>query len=167
VVTTGGRHTEVLRARFPQNNVVVEDWIDYGALMPHAGLFITSGGYGSVMQALTHKVPLLLAGKREGKEDICARMDYRGLGLDLGTERPKPAQIARGVERVLETPAYRENVERVHRELSSYDPCAIIERQIVANHSVAVASRSVASRSVASDLGAGSPSEDAGARVPC
>jgi UDP:flavonoid glycosyltransferase YjiC (YdhE family) len=134
VVTTGGRHTEMLRARFPQDNVVVEDWVDYGALMPHAGLFITSGGYGSVMQALTHRVPLLLAGKREGKEDICARMDYRGLGLSLGTERPTAEQIARGVERVLGTPTYRENVERLYGELSSYDPCDIIERRIVAGH---------------------------------
>lgn len=136
VVTTGGRHTEMLRARFPQANAVIEDWIDYGALMPHAGLFITSGGYGSVMQALVSRVPLLLAGKREGKEDICARMDYRGLGLSLCTERPTAAQIARGVERVLGTPAYRENVERLYGELSSYDPCAIIERRIVAGHGV-------------------------------
>jgi len=135
VVTTGGRHTEMLRARFPQDNVIIEDWLDYGALMPHAALFITSGGYGSVMQALTHGVPLLLAGKREGKEDICARMDYRGLGLNLRTERPTAAQIARGVEHVLGTPAYRENVERLQGELSSYDPCVLIERRIVASHS--------------------------------
>lgn len=134
VVTTGGRHTAMLRARFPQPNVVIEDWIDYDALMPHAGLFITSGGYGSVMQALTSRVPLLLAGEREGKNDICARLDYRGLGLSLRTERPSAAQIARGVKRVLDTPAYRENVERLCGELSSYDPCAIIERRIIAGH---------------------------------
>lgn len=134
VATTGGRHTEMLRARFPQDNVVVEDWIDFGALMPHTDLFITNGGYGSVMQALINRVPLLLAGKREGKEDICARMDFRGLGLSLRTERPTAAQIARGVERVLDTPTYRENVERLHGELASYDPCAIIERRIVAGH---------------------------------
>jgi UDP:flavonoid glycosyltransferase YjiC (YdhE family) len=102
--------------------------------MPHAALFVTSGGYGSVMQALTHRVPLLLAGKREGKEDICARMDYRGLGLNLGTERPTAAQIARGVERVLGTPAYRENVERLYDELSRYDPCSIIEERMVGDH---------------------------------
>lgn len=133
VATTGGRHTDMLRGRFPQANIVIEDWLDYGALMPRAKLFITSGGYGSVMQALINRVPLLLAGKREGKEDICARMDYRGLGLSLRTERPTAVQIVRGVERVLETPAYRTNVEKLYGELSSYDPCAIIERRIVAD----------------------------------
>jgi len=36
VATTGGRHTEELRSRFPQANVIVEPFLDYGALMPHA-----------------------------------------------------------------------------------------------------------------------------------
>jgi UDP:flavonoid glycosyltransferase YjiC (YdhE family) len=131
VVATGGRHTEELRRRFPQEQVVVEDWIDFDPLMPHASLFVCNGGYGSVMHALVHGVPLLVAGKLEAKNDINARLDYRGLALDLRTERPTPAQIARGVERVLGDPRYRQNVARVRAELATYDPFAIIEREIV------------------------------------
>jgi len=139
VATTGGRHREELRRRFPQENVVVEDWVDYGALMPHAALFVSNGGYGSVLQALLNGVPLLLAGKLEAKNDINARLDYRKLGLDLRTERPTAKQIRAGAERVLGDPAYRTNVAALRSELSRYDPFAIIERRVVGERDASVA----------------------------
>jgi UDP:flavonoid glycosyltransferase YjiC (YdhE family) len=135
IATTGGLHKEELLRRFPQENVVVENFIDYGALMPHVSLFISNGGYGSVMQALVNGVPLLLAGKLEGKNDINARLDYRRLGIDLRTERPTPKQIRRGVERVLSDPDYRRNAKRLSVELASYDPFEIIERCVVSTPS--------------------------------
>jgi UDP:flavonoid glycosyltransferase YjiC (YdhE family) len=131
IATTGGRHTETLRARFPHGNVVVEDWLDYDALMPHASLFVSNGGAGSVMQALVNGVPLLLAGKLEAKNDINARLDWRGVALDLRTERPSTDQIERGATRVLGTGTYRENVKALRAELATYDPFAIIEEIVV------------------------------------
>jgi len=137
IATTGGLHKDELRRRFPQDNVVVENYVDYGALMPHAALFISNGGYGSVMQALANGVPLLLAGKLEAKNDINARLDYRRLGLDLRTERPTPQQIRRGVERVLSSPEYRQNVTKLRDELAGYDPFSIIERCVVGESAIA------------------------------
>jgi UDP:flavonoid glycosyltransferase YjiC (YdhE family) len=131
VVTTGGLHTAQLRARFPQDNVVVEDWIDFDALMPHASLFICNGGYGSVMLALVNGVPLVVAGKLEAKNDINARLAYRGLAVDLGTERPTARQIAKGVARVFADAGYRERVETVREELAGYDSVGIIERAVM------------------------------------
>jgi UDP:flavonoid glycosyltransferase YjiC (YdhE family) len=137
IATTGGRHAADLRARFPQDNVLVEDWIDYDALMPHASVFVTNGGYGSVMQALVNGVPLVLAGKLEGKNDICARLDWRGYGVDLRTERPTSQQVAKAVTRVLAEPHFRDNVGTLRAELASYDPFAIIEREVVRAHAAA------------------------------
>ena len=131
IATTGGRHTHDLRARFTQDNVIVEDYLDYGSLMPRADLFITNGGYGSVMQALINKVPLLLAGRLEGKNDVNARMDYRGLGIDLRSERPSAKRIAASVKKILSSPTYRDTVARLHDVLTSYDPFAIIERRVL------------------------------------
>lgn len=131
VACTGGRHTEALRARFPQPNVIVEDWVDFAQLLPQADVFVTNGGYGSVMHALVSRVPLLLAGELEGKNDVNARLDYRGLGIDLRTERPKPRAIAAGVARLLSDPSFGANVARVAEELASYRPLEIIEEAIV------------------------------------
>ncbi len=140
VATTGGLHVDELRRRFPQENVVVEGWIDFGALLPRAELFISNGGAGSVMYALVNGAPVLAAGKLEAKNDINARLHYRGLGIDLRTERPTAKQIARGVERVLGDPRYRENVARVRAELREHDTCAIVERALLEGRAEGAAS---------------------------
>ena len=115
-----------------QDNVVVEDWVDFDVLLPRADVFVCNGGYGSIMQALMSDVPIVSAGKLEAKNDINARLAYRGFGLDLKTERPKPGQIAAGVTRVLGDPSFKENVARVSAELKACRPLETMEPAIVA-----------------------------------
>jgi UDP:flavonoid glycosyltransferase YjiC (YdhE family) len=122
VACTGHRNTGPLRERFPQANVIIEDWADFGALLPHADVFITNGGYGSIMQAIMAEVPIVSAGKSEAKNDINARLAYRHLGYDLNTERPTPARIAAAVRHVLADPAYKTNLARVAAELRAQRP---------------------------------------------
>jgi UDP:flavonoid glycosyltransferase YjiC (YdhE family) len=139
VACTGRRHTDALRARFPHDNVIVEDWVDFDALLPRADLFICNGGYGSIMHALMNEVPILSAGKLEAKNDINARLAYRGLGRDLQTERPKPRQIAAGVHRVLGDDAIKANVTRAAAALKATRPLETMEAAIVAGSARAAA----------------------------
>ena len=136
VACTGRRNTEQLRRRFGHDNVLVEDWVDFDALLPRADVFICNGGYGSIMQALMSAVPIVSAGKLEGKNDINARLAYRGLGLDLQTERPKPARIRAAVERVLSDPSFKTNVARVSERLHARRPLEEIERAIIAGRMI-------------------------------
>ena len=122
VACTGHRNTGALRERFPQGNVIVEDWADFDALLPHADVFITNGGYGSIMQAIMAEVPIVSAGKSEAKNDINARLAYRRLGYDLKTERPTPARIAAAVRHVLADPAYKANIAQVAAQLRAQRP---------------------------------------------
>ena len=137
VVTTGGKVTAELRHRYPQDNVVIEDWIDFNALLPRTKLFLCNGGFGSILLALSHGVRVVTAGKLEGKADINARLDYRGVALDLRTEHPTAAQARRAVARVLADPRYAANVERARAELAQYRPLEIIERRLHADGIVA------------------------------
>lgn len=130
VVTTGGRNTEELRRRFPQPNVVIEDSINYDDLFKHVDMFVTNGGFGSVLSAMAHGVPVVTAGTREGKNDINARVAYNGLGADLRTERPAARKIAAAVRRALADQAIAANVQRVRTELDSYEPLTIIRRRV-------------------------------------
>ena len=130
VATTGGSHTAELRARFSHSNVIIEDWIDYDQLMAEADVFVSNGGYGSVMHALLHGVPVVSAGKLEAKNDINARLAFRGLAIDLDTERPTPKQVAAGVARALVDTRLREHVERVRDELRAYRPYETIEADV-------------------------------------
>ena len=127
VATTGGVQTSELRARFASPNVVIEDFIDYDVLFPHLDVVVSNCTVGSVHAAMRHGVPVVGAGKSEGKNDVAARIGYNRLGVDLRTERPRPARIREAVRRVLADPTYAANVEAVRAELESYDPGARIE----------------------------------------
>jgi UDP:flavonoid glycosyltransferase YjiC (YdhE family) len=127
VATTGGAQTAALRARFGAPHVVIEDFIDYDDLFPHVDVFVTNGGFGSVLAAMRHGVPVVGAGTREGKNDINARVGYNRLGVDLRSERPPPARLRAAVRRVLHDPAYAAKVAALRAELGAYAPMARIE----------------------------------------
>ena len=131
VATTAGAGTEALRARYPLPNVVIEDYIDYDDLFAHVDVFVTSGGFGSNLIAFLHGVPVVGAGKREGKNDINARVGYNQLGIDMRSEHPKPAAILKAVQTVLDDPTYATNVANLRAELQAYDPIATIENTIL------------------------------------
>jgi UDP:flavonoid glycosyltransferase YjiC (YdhE family) len=127
VVATGYSKTEELRKSFPQDNIIIEDFIDFDFILKHTDLFICNGGYGSVLLSLTNGVPLLTAGIMEGKNDINAHVDYFGVGIDLRTESPKPRDIRRAAERILSEPRWKQNVARLRDEFRSYHPYEVVD----------------------------------------
>jgi UDP:flavonoid glycosyltransferase YjiC (YdhE family) len=130
VATTGGCRTAELRERFPHANVTVEDFVDFDALFDRARLFVCNGGYGSIMLALTHGLPVLSAGVREGKNDVNARVDHFGVGIDLRTERPTPRQVAAGIARILGDRRYAARAARLREEFERYEPLELIAREL-------------------------------------
>ena len=131
VVVTGGVGTDELRARYPHDNVLIEDFVDFDLLFPHTELYVTNGGLGGVLLALSHGVPLLVAGTREGKGDINVRLAYRGLAVDLRTETPSAGAVARGAERVLRDNEMKARIVVVRTALAEYDSVGIIERGLL------------------------------------
>jgi MGT family glycosyltransferase len=125
VATTGGSKTTELQNRYPQFNIIIEDFIPFADIMPHADVYITNGGYGGVMLGIENKLPMVVAGVHEGKNEINARIGYFKLGVNLGTEKPTPAQIKAAVEKVMADPSYRKNVKELSKEFSKYDPYAL------------------------------------------
>ncbi|MBT2499119.1 glycosyltransferase family 1 protein [Agromyces sp. ISL-38] len=127
VAVTAGSGTAALRRRYPLPSVIVEDFIDFHQLFQHADVFVCNGGHGSVMLALQYRVPLLLAGTREGKNDINARLAYNGVAVDLRTERPSPKRIAAGVARVLADRGLQERAREIGGILDGYDSLGLVE----------------------------------------
>jgi len=132
VAVTGGVGTEDLRRRFAGPNAVIEDHVDFNALFPLTDLFVSNGGHGSVILALTHGLALVLAGTREGKNDINARLAWNGLACDLRTERPKPAAIAAAATAALADGAMRARVADVARRLAAHDSIDLVVRGVTA-----------------------------------
>jgi UDP:flavonoid glycosyltransferase YjiC (YdhE family) len=127
IVATGHSQTEALRKSYPQDSIIIEDFVDFDFILKRADLFICNGGYGSILLSLSKGVPVLTAGIREGKNDVNAHVDYFGVGIDLRTESPKPADIRRGAERILHEPQWQQNVVQLQKEFSGYHPNELID----------------------------------------
>ena len=122
VVTTGGSGTEDLRKRFPHDNIIIEDFIPFNTIMRYADVYVTNGGYGGVMLSIQNKLPMVVAGLHEGKNEICARVGYFNYGVNLKTEKPSAKQIHDAVEKVLIDKSFKENVSKLAKEFSQYNP---------------------------------------------
>jgi len=130
VATTGGSQTAELKVRYPQKNIIIEDFIPFGDVMPFADLYITNGGYGGVLLGIQNQLPLLVAGVHEGKNEINARVGYFELGLNLQTEKPFPLQIKLAAEKVLSDEKYKRNVEKLAAEFNEYSPNELCEKYV-------------------------------------
>ncbi|WP_052690610.1 glycosyltransferase [Pseudarthrobacter chlorophenolicus] len=124
VVATGGRGTEELRARYPQANVVVRDYVDFAKVLEFTDVFISNGGFGGVQLSLSKGVPLVVSGINEGKSDVNARVEYAGVGINLKSEHPSPAAITRAVTAVLSEPRWKARARHMRDQFVGADPAA-------------------------------------------
>ncbi len=144
ICTTGGSQTQLLKDRFPQQNIIIEDFIPFNDVMPYAGVYITNGGYGGVLLSIQNRLPLVVAGVHEGKNEICARVGFFKLGINLKTEKPTAAQVKQAVENVLADDQYSLQVTKLAKEFSAYDANGLCTRYVQAllaankNNTVAV-----------------------------
>lgn len=130
VVTTGGARTEELRNRFPQHNIIIEDFIAFDEIMPYADVYVTNGGYGGVLLSIRHQLPMVVAGVHEGKNEINARIGYFGLGINLGKETPTSSELKKAILQVIHEPQYLERVKKLSDEFSQYDTMKLCEKHI-------------------------------------
>jgi UDP:flavonoid glycosyltransferase YjiC (YdhE family) len=117
VVSTGGRARDTLPAELP-SNVRIAEYLPYDKLLPLVDVMVTNGGYGGVQQALSHGVPLVVAGQTEDKVEVNARVGWSGAGVNLRTNRPTSARVAEAVQRVLREPSFRGDARRLAVELT-------------------------------------------------
>jgi len=131
IATTGGSQTDELRRRYPHANLIIEDFIPFNEVMPYAHVYITNGGYGGVMLGIQNKLPVIVAGVHEGKNEIAARIAYFKLGVNLKTEKPKPAQLKKAFEEIFNNPVYKANVHILADEFQTYNPNRIFAKYMI------------------------------------
>jgi UDP:flavonoid glycosyltransferase YjiC (YdhE family) len=129
VVSTGGRPVESVGEVPP--NVRVERYLPYAALFRKLDVLVTNGGYGGVQQALRHGIPLVVAGQTEDKIEVTARVGWSGTGINLRTNKARPARVAAAVDRVLRDSSYREAAERIGADIRATDALATLDGVLV------------------------------------
>lgn len=118
VVSTGVRGRDRLPFPVP-GNARVAGFLPYDRLLPRTDVVITNGGWGGTLTALSHGIPLVVAGGDLDKPEVAARVAWTGAGVDLRTGTPTAGQIARAYERVTTDPAVRDAASRVGAQLRS------------------------------------------------
>jgi UDP:flavonoid glycosyltransferase YjiC (YdhE family) len=103
------------------SNARVESFLSYHHLLPQVDVMVTNAGYGGVQFALAHGVPLVAAGRSEEKAEICARIAWSGVGIDLRRHSPSPRAIRHAVGTVLKEPGYRARASAMAERFSAHD----------------------------------------------
>lgn len=102
-------------------NVRIESFIPFSCLMPHVDVMVTNGGYGGVHFALTHGVPLVVAGQTEDKVDVSMRISWSGVGINLKTNRPTPQQVRGAVKEALNNALYKNKAQEMQTDFAKYN----------------------------------------------
>jgi UDP:flavonoid glycosyltransferase YjiC (YdhE family) len=121
IVATGNSDTKELEQQFASEKVFIEKFIPYDFIMPFANVIVTNGGFGGVITALWHGVPMVVAGDSEDKPEIAARIKYCKVGINLKTGHPSPKRIKKAVEKILCDPSYKNNAMSISRDFHTHD----------------------------------------------
>ncbi|MDM4763261.1 glycosyltransferase [Galbitalea sp. SE-J8] len=118
VATTGVRGQHALPFPVPAN-ARVADFVPHDLLLPEVDLVVTNGGWGGVLAALEHGVPLVVAGGDLDKPEVAARVASAGVGLNLRTGRPGVGALRAAVHAALGDDALRARARALATELAS------------------------------------------------
>ncbi len=130
VASTGGRPVRQLMdrlgGRLPDNARVAE-FLPYDSLLPRTDVVVTNGGFGGVHRALSHGLPLVVAGATEDKPEVAGRVSWSGTGLNLRTGAPSATRVRNAVRSALDDPRYRSAAQRLQRQIADQgDPLITI-----------------------------------------
>ena len=119
VVVATGRPGVTSLDRSVADNIYVHDWLPFDDLLPAVGCVVTNGGWGGTLAALSHGIPLVVAGSDLDKPEVAARVAWTGAGINLHTGRPTSARVGSAVARVLTEPGFRAASSGVADELEA------------------------------------------------
>jgi MGT family glycosyltransferase len=130
IATTGGKQTKALQEKYAAPNIIIEDFIPFNDVMKYANVYVTNGGYGGTIQSVMNRVPMVAAGLHEGKNEVCARIGYFGIGINLQTETPAVEAVYHAVQEVLTNITYKVNVSKLADEFEKHDSLNDISQHI-------------------------------------
>lgn len=128
VVSTGG--TPVADLGPLPAHVKAAEFVPYDRLLPRTSAVVSNGGYGTVVAALSHGIPVVVAPGAEDKPEVAARVGFFGVGIDLRTNRPTAPELRRAVTEVLDDPRYRRKAAGIASAMADARPHEAIRREV-------------------------------------
>lgn len=116
-----GRNTDIAQLGEIPDNFIVCNYVPQLEILQQVDVFITHGGMNSVHEGLYYGVPEIVVPHQFEQLLNGRRVAQTQTGILLGDKRPygrvTAHELGRALDRVLESPHYRENAERVGKTL--------------------------------------------------
>ncbi len=94
-------------------NIEVTNELPYHYIIPHIDIFITNGGFGGVQLALSHGIPIIVAGRTDDKGEVAARIAWSKCGINLKTSNPSSRKIRKATKKILNKSIYKLEAEKI------------------------------------------------------
>ncbi len=120
LATTGGKPIDDIPCAIPANTIASK-FLNFGALMPYVDVLVALGSFGTVTQALSFGVPMIVAGMGEDKPEVGARVTSTGCGIELRSDHPTVEEIRNAVDHVLSDGTYKANAKKLAQEFAAID----------------------------------------------
>jgi UDP:flavonoid glycosyltransferase YjiC (YdhE family) len=98
-------------------HVRIERYVPQTLLLPHCTLFVTHGGFGSVKEALSLGVPMVVIPIAVDQPYSAERCVALGLAEVIGPRERTPERVRGAVRAALASPSYKRHAEQFQREM--------------------------------------------------
>jgi UDP:flavonoid glycosyltransferase YjiC (YdhE family) len=123
VIATVGRDLDPDDFGRHPDNVRIERFISQALILPRCSAMLAHGGYGSLMGALRHGVPVVsipLAAADNARH--AAKLEKLGAGIAIHEDSRSPRAIGDAMTRVLMNSAYRDAAARLAASIALLPP---------------------------------------------
>ncbi len=142
LILTVGRNRDPQEFGEQPSHVHIERYIPQNLLLPDCDLVITHGGSGTMMDALSYGLPIVMVPISADQPMNAQRCAELGVAYVVTPEGHTGLELAQAIrdaaQRVLRDPAYRENAQRLRKEIQQLPgldyPVALLET-LAAEHS--------------------------------
>lgn len=119
LLVTVGREIDPAEFGPQPTNVHIERYVSQSSVLPHCSLVMSHGGSGSVIGALAHGVPLILAPMGADQPGNVARCEALGVARALDALTATAESIGQAATGMLADPRYRRAAERIRDEYAA------------------------------------------------
>jgi len=134
LILTVGRNRDPQEFGAQPANVHVERYIPQDLLLPHCNLVITHGGSGTMMDTLSHGLPMVMIPVGADQPLNAQRCTELGVARVIEPDGCTAVAIRHATREVLRDPHYRQNAQRIRKEIEDLPgleyPVALLERLV-------------------------------------
>lgn len=124
VVITVGPEVDVASVGSPPPNVRVEQYVPQSLLFGRCSAIICHGGYGTLLAAIEHGVPLVIVPFGADQPINARSVERLGIGRVIEEADVTADRMRDAVRAVLDDPAYRSRIRHVRDEAARLPPTA-------------------------------------------